>query len=199
MNEERIGGIVLAAGMSSRMRRPKAQLQLGGRSFMDQCTDALRGGGCDPVVVVVGEGAQAPAHEGDGVIRAVNPAQGSEQIESIRIGLATLPADCAAAAVLPVDAPAVRPDTVRALLVAFRAAAPGSAHVVRPVFGGEPGHPTVFARAVFGQLAEPGLTHGAETVVQRQSASRLDVPVDDPGIAGNVNTPEDYERLVQDR
>ncbi len=96
---------------------------------------------------------------------------------------------------LPVDAPAVRPGTVRALIEAFQAA-PG-AHVVRPVHDGKPGHPTLFARAVFEQLLQPGLTHGAETIVTRHSASRLDVPVDDPGIAGNVNTPADYERLVK--
>lgn len=197
MSERRIGGIVLAAGMSSRMRRPKAELQLGSRSFMEHCVEALRSGGCDPVVVIVAEAGQASARERPGVVWAVNPDEESEQIDSIRIGLGTLPPDCVAAAVLPVDAPAVRPETVRTLLDAFLAAPPGRAHVVRPVHAGAPGHPTLFARDVFGQLAEPGLTHGAETIVQRHSASRIDVPVDDPGIAGNVNTPADYERLVQ--
>lgn len=192
-----IGGIVLAAGMSSRMGRSKAELMLDGRSFLERCIDLLRQAGCEPVVGVVASAEQAFPKPRKHVLWAQNPEPGSQQIESIRIGLATLPEECAAALVLPVDAPAVKPETVRALMDAFRAAEPGSVHVVRPVNAGSPGHPTLFARTVFEQLNEPGLTQGAETIVQRHSASRIDVPVDDPGIAGNVNTPEDYQRLVQ--
>ncbi|HEX9106177.1 MAG TPA: nucleotidyltransferase family protein [Longimicrobiales bacterium] len=192
---ERIAGIVLAAGASSRMGRPKPELTLGGKSFLERCIEALRAGGCDPVVAVVAEARQAAARERPGVLWAQNAEPGSEQIESIRIALAEIPPDSAAVLVLPVDAPAVRAQTVRTLIQAFQASP--AAHVVRPVHQGRPGHPTLFARAVFEQLCEPGLTHGAETIVTRHSASRLDVPVDDPGIVGNVNTPTDYERLVE--
>ena len=192
---EPIAGIVLAAGASSRMGRPKAELTLAGKSFLEHCIEALLAGGCDPVVAVVGEARQASARERPGVLWAQNREAASEPIESIRIGLAQVPPESAALLVLPVDAPAVRPETVRALVAAFRAS-PG-AHVVRPVHDGAPGHPTLFARVVFQQLREPGLAQGAETIVTRHSASRVDVPVDDAGIAGNVNTPADYVRLVK--
>ena len=192
---ERIAGIVLAAGASSRMGRAKAELVLEGKTFLEHCIGALLAGGCDPVVAVVGEARQTSAREWPEVLWAQNPEPASQQIESIRIGLAQIPPESAAVLVLPVDAPAVRPETVRTLVAAFRAA-PG-AHVVRPLHDGAPGHPTLFARVVFEQLGEPGLTHGAETIVARNAASRVDVAVDDPGIAGNVNTPADYMRLVK--
>ena len=195
MSQKRIAGLVLAAGRSSRMGRPKPELQLDGRSFLEHCIEVLRAGGCDPVVAVVAGSGPTGASPRLDVLWAQNPDPGSEQIDSIRIGLAAVPPDCAAVAVLPVDAPAVGAETVRLLLRAFREA-PDSP-VVRPVHQGVPGHPTLFARAVFQQLMEPGLARGAETIVQRHAAARLDVPVDDPAVSGNINTPEDYQQLVQ--
>lgn len=204
-----VDGIVLAAGRSSRMGAPKADLELDGRTFLQRCTDLLRQGGCRSVVVVVADepaaaavtagralapGDTAPTPDLDDVVVAINPDPDSQQIHSLRIGLAALPGDSAAAAVLPVDAPSVQPATVAGLLRAFREADPGTV-IVRPVHRGQPGHPTIFARAVFAELAAGELPHGAETVVERHADARLDVPVDDPGIAANVNTPADYRSL----
>src|SRR5512146_2769157 len=80
-----VDGIVLAAGRSSRMGRPKAGLELDGRTFLERCVSLLQEGGCRAVVVVVAAGA-APDLPGD-VVQAVNPDAGSQQIDSIRIGL----------------------------------------------------------------------------------------------------------------
>ncbi len=196
-----VAGLVLAAGRSGRMGRPKAELELEGRTFLERCIDALLGGGCRSVVVVLGgatpPGETGPAGAREGVVYTHNPDPASQQIDSIRIGLAALPADSAGAAVLPVDAPAVRADTVRRLIDAFRAARGTSGLVVRPVHGGLAGHPTIFARALFPELSRAGLPHGAESVVEAHAAARLDVEVADAGIAGNVNTPGDYDRLVE--
>lgn len=188
-----IGGIVLAAGRSSRMGRDKATLQLGGSTFVQRAVNALRDGGCHAVVVVT-----PPDFTPDvrgGILAVVNPQPDSEQIVSIRIGLRSLPAEARAALVLPVDAPAVLPETVRRLIETFSAT---GAPIVRPLHAGQPGHPTLFARPVFNELSEPHLERGAETVVERHAADRVDVTVDDPGVTSNVNTPEDYTRLQRD-
>ncbi len=188
-----IDGIVLAAGRSLRMGAPKAELELDGRTFLRRAVDALREGGCRSVVVVVGERRDAAGPPEDGVVYTLNPDPGSQQVASLRIGLRALPADAAAAAVLPVDIPAVRPDTVRRLLEAFAA---GGALAVRPVAGGRPGHPTLFARALFRELSAPGLPRGAESVLEAHPGRIRDVPVDDPGILLDVNTPDDLRRLA---
>ncbi len=198
-----VDGIVLAAGRSSRMGAPKAALDLEGQTFLARCIALLREGGCRSVVVVLPDQHAAATIAGPGpgaaddVVITINPDPGSQPIDSLRIGLAALPADAAAAAVLPVDSPAAQPETVRRLLRAFREAEPGRALVVRPVHGGEPGHPTLFARPLFRELATDALPHGAETVVERHAGARLDVPVDDPGVARNVNTPDDYRSLLE--
>jgi molybdenum cofactor cytidylyltransferase len=192
-----VDGIVLAAGLSSRMGQPKADLVLDGRSFLDHCIALLRQGGCRSVAVVAGARAAARATGLDDVVYTLNPDPASPQIASIAIGLAALPADSAAAAVLPVDAPAVRPETVRRLIAAFRGAAPGTALIVRPVYRGRAGHPTLFAHPLFPELSGARLPRGAESVVERHAGARLDVEVDDPAIALNVNSPEDYRRLLE--
>ncbi len=187
-------GIVLAAGRSSRMGRPKAELTLGGSSFLDRCIGALLGGGCRSVVVVLGAGGE-PDVPRENVRYARNPDPTSQPIDSIRIGLEALPAGSEAVAVLPVDTPAVRPDTVRDLIDAFRSAPGPSAPVVRPVYDGTAGHPTLFPRALFPELSRRDLPRGAESVVEAHA--RLDVAVTDRGVVTNVNTPEEYDRLVE--
>ncbi len=190
-----VDGIVLAAGRSSRMGRPKGELPLGGSTFLDRCIGALLGGGCRSVIVVLGAAREADVPR-ENVRYSHNPDPASEPIDSIRIALEALPADSLAVAVLPVDTPAVRPETVRDLLEALRAAPGPSAPVVRPVYEGVPGHPTLFPRALFPELCRRDLPRGAESVVQAHG--RLDVEVPDRGVVTNVNTPEDYERLVED-
>ena len=189
----RVDGIVLAAGRSSRMGRDKAALELGGSTFLERAAATLRDGGCQAIVAVTSESQSANLPMG--VAAAINPDPGSQQIVSIRIGIAALSGDTDAVVILPVDAPAVRADTVSRLIQTFRAI---HAPIVRPIHDGRPGHPTLFARAVFEELAESDLPRGAESVVERHATDRVDVPVDDAAIAQNVNTPEDYNRLRGD-
>ena len=184
---------MLAAGRSTRMGRAKGLLDAGGVSFLRRCVESLRGGGCDPVVVVVdaSDGAQG-AEAADAGATVVEGESGAEQVESIRRGLEALPAAARAAAVLPVDHPLVRPDTVAALLTAWRGS-PGA--IVRPVHEGVPGHPTVFPRGVWRWLV-PGLARGARSVVEDGDRPRLDLPVSDEGIVADIDTPAAYARWI---
>jgi molybdenum cofactor cytidylyltransferase len=65
---------------------------------------------------------------------------------------------------------------------------------VQPTFEGVRGHPVLFARALFPELLEEALPEGARTVLRRYLGSRLLLPVDDPGILADIDTPEDYRR-----
>lgn len=184
----KVAGLVLAAGRSRRMGAPKPLLEIDGRTFMEAAVAALRDGGCDRVTAVVATpGSEAAARSAGADVAPGRP--DGEQIDSLRAGLDTLPTDVAAAAVLPVDHPRVRPTTVRALLTAWRADPDA---VVRPALDGRPGHPTVFPRRLWEELRAPDLARGARTVVE--AARVVDVPVDDPGILLDIDTPEAYRR-----
>lgn len=185
---------MLAAGQSIRMGRPKPLLEAGGESFLLLTIRALREGGCNAIVVVVGYGDEAAANARDaGAIVTRNRELGSEQIDSLRMGIEALPKGTAAAAVLPVDHPLVRPTTVAALITRWRNAPD---RIVRPVHEGRPGHPTIFPRAVWADL-RPGLPRGARTVVEDDAHATLDVAVEDTGVIADIDTPEAYARWVE--
>lgn len=187
------GGVVLSAGRSERMGEPKALLDLDGRTFLEAAVSALLGGGCETVVVVAGGAAVA---EAAGrlpvvVVRAGSP--GAEQVDSLRAGLAALPADTRAAVVLPVDHPLVRPDTVRRLIEAGRDHPDA---VIRPTLDQRPGHPTLFPRPLWERLHDPDLPRGARSVVESPDTPTVDVAVDDPGVLADIDTTADYRRHV---
>jgi len=195
VSEARVAGIVLAAGRSSRMGSPKPLLELGGETFLARAVRVLREGGCDPVVVIVPPNQAAGpmgqmAREG-GAVAVENPEPSAEPIDSIQIGLGEMEDDAAAALVLPVDVPVAGPEAIRAVLAGWRAA---PAPIARPVHGGKPGHPVLFARAVWDDLSAPDLPNGARDVVHRYHHEILEVEVSDPGILVDIDTPEDLAR-----
>ncbi len=193
-----VDGIVLAAGRSSRMGQPKPLLEVGEESFLERAVRVLRDGGCRRVFVV--------AHEDDAEVIelaesadadvVLNPDAGSEQIDSLRRGLEALPEDSEGVVVLPVDHPLLATATVEAMILAFRHR---KAPIVRATYRGEPGHPTLFARELFPELSQSHLPDGARTVIDAHADEIEDVPVDDPGVPIDINTPEEYRREVEER
>ena len=190
-----ICGIVLAAGRSRRMGEPKALLRVGDDTFLRHAVQALRDGGCAYVVVVTGRldddtarRIAEDAAELDAGI-AVNPAAESQQVDSLRTGLAALPPEAEAAVVAPVDVPDVSGALVRAVIDAFvRTGAP----VALPALGGRHGHPVLFARRVFAELMRPDVPQGARTVVHAHAAELAEVPVD--ALPTDLDTPDEYRR-----
>lgn len=195
-----IAGIVLAAGRSRRMGQPKAFLRLGGHTFLERAVLALREGGCGAVLVVAGDpgdgtaGAIAEAARGLGAQVTVNPDSGSEQVDSLRAGLRAVGADADAAVVLPVDVPGASAHTVRAVIEAFERGDPPPP-VVQPWDGTRHGHPVLFARRTWPALLADPLPDGARTVIHAFAAERAAVPV--PRLAADVDTPNDYRRLLE--
>jgi molybdenum cofactor cytidylyltransferase len=193
-----ICGIVLAAGRSRRMGEPKALLRAGDETFLQRAVHALREGGCAYVVVVTArldhETAREIAEEAAALDAgiAVNPADESEQADSLRIGLRSLPPEAEAAVVAPVDVPDVSGTLVRAVIGAYlRTGAP----VALPAREGRHGHPVLFARRVFQELMRPDLPQGARTVIHAHAADLAKVPVD--ALPPDLDTPEEYRRWRQ--
>ena len=196
-----VPAIVLAAGRSSRMGRPKALLPIGGagQTFLSRILTTLRRAEVDDLLVVVGYEAEAViASLGalDFPIRVVeNRDYQRGQLTSLQAGL--LAADrpgVRGVLVTLVDVPLVTADTVRLVLEAYRRHRPAA--VVRPVSGARHGHPVVFDRTLFDELraADPAL--GAKPVVRAHLAATVDVPVEDEAAFLDIDTREDYERWI---
>ncbi len=180
--------VILAAGEGQRMGLPKAMLDNEGKSFLDVLASTFGKGGCG-VLAVIGHAAEEVRAQHPRVQLVENPSWRDGQFSSAKAGLqAALDEGAEAVLVHPVDMPAVRASTVKALLSRL-----ASAPAVVPEFEGAPGHPLVLSRAA------------AEKVLARTDAQTLEqallgievtrVPTRDPGVVVNVNTPEVYERL----
>ena len=196
-------GVVPASGASRRMGQPKAALELKGRSFIQLVVDALSGGGCDEVIVVV------PEHEGSiesaaretGARLLVNSNPGEGPITSLRLAIESLPDDVEAVAWLPLDYPLVDASIVRTLLgIAAAEAAPLVIPLHEYSVDGNPrekrGHPAIFTRALFAELADPALEGGARAVVHHHLASAALWRVRDPRVVTDIDTPEQYAAVM---
>ena len=98
-----------------------------------------------------------------------------------------------AALVTLIDVPLVAPGTVRTLVRTFQS---GSALIVRPASRGRHGHPVIFDRALFDELRRANPKEGAKQVVRAHAAEILDVEMADEGAFTDIDTPEEYERLI---
>jgi molybdenum cofactor cytidylyltransferase len=195
-----IVGIILAAGASSRMGRPKALLPIGGETFVSRVCRTLTAAGAEDVLVVAGEEIEAVTaalHRAGLSARVIENRRRREgQLSSVLAGLAVADRPGVEAVIIHlVDAPLVTAGTVRAVMEAFRRT---RAPVVRPVVNGRHGHPVLFARTVFDELRRADLSVGVSAVVRAHAADAYDVPVEDEGACRDIDTPEDYARLVGD-
>ncbi len=137
------------------MGRPKALVpDPGGGTFLERGLRVLREGGCSPVVVVLGAGADearplatgagvGPRYAADFVVEATGWAAG--QSASLRAGLLSVAVtDAEAVLVLLVDLPDVGPAVLTRVLAAT--AGQGPAVLARAAYEGVPGHPVLLGR-----------------------------------------------------
>ena len=184
----RIGALVLCAGESRRMGRPKALLPLEGRTFLESLCGRLAEAGADPIVTVLG--ADAALIRGAVTLPTVrfvvNPHPHRGQLSSIHCGLdAVAREDLDGVFIAPVDTPRVQAATLRRMIAAL-----GPAPLVVPTFGGRRGHPALFAAGLFEAIRHAPAGEGARAVVHAR-ADRLDLDCGDPAVLEDFDTPGD--------
>lgn len=137
-------GLLLAAGAGRRMGRPKALVEVGGRPLVRRALDALRAGGCAPLVVVLGAAADQAARLVPADVEVVLAEDWADGMgASLRTGLDALDGvDTAAAVVHLVDLPGVGGAAIARL--AGEAYGPGV--LARAAYHGRPGHPVLLGR-----------------------------------------------------
>lgn len=192
----RVGAVVLAAGASSRMGRPKQTLQFRGESLLRRAALAALGAGCRPVVVVTGAYAELSRRELDGldVQEALNPHWETGMASSIREGVEGLiraDPDAAAAVFLLCDQPHVTAGVLSGLIAAHRA---NGRPVIASAYGGSFGVPALFSRTLFAELTRLEGLSGAKEVIERHASEACFLPFE--GGEVDVDTPDDFSRLI---
>jgi CTP:molybdopterin cytidylyltransferase MocA len=195
-------GVILCAGLSSRMKDFKPLLPMEGEKTIVECSiDSMVSAGIDRIVLVLG-------HRGDDILRVLqrrnypllktarNPRYAdSDMMESARIGLAAAQswAGIEAVFVLPADMPAIRSGTYDALSRCMRL---NSAKVAVPVYGDEAAHPPLIHADCLDYLIGYRGEGGLKAALGAFSGGTVYLPVEDRGCVLDADTPEDYRRLL---
>ncbi len=188
---ERFGVVVLAAGSSRRLGRPKQLLDLDGRPLLQHVIDSAAASGAEQVLVVLGHAEpeiRAAIALPRGAVVAVNPDFATGQASSLRVGIGALSPSVNRAVIVLGDQPLVTAQAIRAV-----AEAPGP--IARATYRGVPSHPAAFDRTVWPELLAVEGDQGAREVLTAHAREVVAVEMGgDP--PGDVDTDEDYRRLT---
>jgi molybdenum cofactor cytidylyltransferase len=194
--------LIPAAGKSTRMGRPKLLLPVGGKTVLDVVIGALRQAGIEHVLVVIGphvaELEQVARQAGANVLLLAD--ETPDMRATVEHGLDWIdrrfhPEGNDAWLLVPADHPTLKPGIVRTLLVARRAHPECSIFV--PAHAGRRGHPTLIAWKHVPAIKAFVPHCGLNQFLRKQRDEILEVPVDDQAVLFDLDTPEDYDRLVR--
>jgi len=192
----RIGGVVLAAGLSRRMGHNKLIAEVSGKSLVRHAAEAALAGGLDPVMVVTGHqaGEIEKALAGLAVDFVNNPSFADGLSTSLKRGIESLPADCAGAMVLLGDMPGISPELVARVIAAFDPAKGRSICVATA--DGERGHPVLWGRQFFAELMRLAGDQGARGLMAAHVENIVEVVAGDAGPLTDIDTPEALENYL---
>jgi CTP:molybdopterin cytidylyltransferase MocA len=186
-----VAGVLLAAGEGSRFGRPKALVELNGRTLAERGVNLLRAGGADPIVVVTGA---APV-ELDGARTVYNPQWRSGMGSSLRAALLALDdGDGIGAVVVALaDQPLVGAGAVARLVAAYR----DGARVAVAAYDGKPRNPVLLAREHWPEVIEMATGDtGARAFLRARPDLVTLIECGDTGRPDDIDTPADLARIA---
>ena len=195
----KINGIILAAGLSSRMKALKPLLKLKEKTIIEYSIDSMLQSGVQQVVVVLGYRAEEVAAvllaKGDHpqLVLTCNPHYAeTDMLASVKFGLTSLP-DCDAFFLLPGDMPAVN---LKTFLKVKEAMVRSQALIAFPTLAGQRKHPPLIAAKCIETIGKFDGTGGLREVWKQFDNQIVTVAVEDIGCRLDADTREDYNRLV---
>jgi molybdenum cofactor cytidylyltransferase len=194
----KVAAVVLAAGGSTRMGKPKQLLMVRGRPMLRRVCEAVCAIGLEQVVVVVGAHQEVVMKALDGLPAAVvvNEDWLRGLSGSLRAGIGALRPGIEAALVVLADQPALTPELLSTLVDRYRAT---GAPIVAPVYKGQRGNPVLFDRALFPELMGVEGDRGGRQLLKRHERQVDQVETMDPAVLMDIDTWQDYESLAERR
>ena len=183
-----IEAVILAAGYSSRAGAFKMELDVHGKTVIERCIDGMIDI-CSRIIVVGGyriERVQEILKDYTKVEVYYNSQYDKGMFTSVKEGMKHVRGD--RFFFTPGDYPLISPEVCRQLI-----ATPGK--IVIPVFNGRKGHPVLFSREVTAEILGEDDDYNLRDYIHSQGFQGLDV--DDEGILMDVDTPEDYQKVLE--
>lgn len=190
-----IAGVILAAGASTRMGKPKQLLPYGRQSFLSHTVTVALASGCHPIIVVLGAYAEQVHYEVSHLpVRVVQNVQWAQGMgASIRAGIEALSteSDLEAAVLMLCDQPFISAEVINRLIQAYQAT---DKPIVASEYAGTLGVPVLFQRTLFSELMTLSSNEGAKPIIRKYPHQAIGIPFSDGAI--DIDTPKDYEHLL---
>ena len=194
----RIGAVILAAGMSSRMGETKQLIRLGENTLLEQVVEIVRSCRVDEIVLVLGHQAETiKKRVGIKNLKVViNESYQQGMGTSLRTGLAALSSGTNAALIVLADQPFVRAETLDRLIDQYEQS---GAQIAIPIYKGFRGNPVLLGRSVFPEVMALTGDIGCRAIFGNHVEGIVKVLVDDIGILLDLDTKGDVEKLREFR
>jgi molybdenum cofactor cytidylyltransferase len=196
-----IVAVILSAGESSRMGRPKALLPIDGVRFVEKIVSALKSTDVGNIIVVLGHNAEEMRQKISDlpVTILINHDYKQGQLSSLQVAISHLESSSEGSPVDGilvhlVDHPYISATLVDLMIKRFYET---KKLIVVPRFQGRRGHPVIFARALFSELLAAGPDQGAKPVVHAHRDDTLEIDTKDEGVLIDIDTPEEYRLRVK--
>jgi molybdenum cofactor cytidylyltransferase len=191
---EPAAAVILAAGLAKRMgSQPKPLFKWQGESFIRRIIKTIIQAEISPVLVVVGAFAEQISTEvADLPVEIVfNPDWQNGQSTSIIYGLSKLPKNTGSVVFLQADQPLITTDILLNMQELHRQKLNP---IIAPVIGDKRTSPVLFDRCTFASLAEIKGDVGGRAIFSKFLVTQF--PWHDERLAFDIDTPEDYQRLI---
>ena len=191
-----LAAVILSAGASSRMGRPKALLPYREGTFLEHLIQVTRQPRIGVTRIVLGAGAEVirTMAKLDPSIVVLNPEWEQGQLSSVCAGLRSMEGiDVEGIVLCPVDHPLVSARLVSDLVDRFYEE---NKAIVLPTYKGRRGHPVIFSSALFGELLAAPADKGARSVVWAHATEVVEVPTEEEGVVLNLNDPDLLKRAI---
>lgn len=193
----RVGAVILAAGQSRRMGRPKLLLPWDGSTIIRRVCELVTDCGLYETVVVAGEQVEAIRRQVAGLpLRVIyNPrfAEG-EILSSLQVGLEAIWQTSDACLVVLGDQPAIEKDVVLTLLAAY---SQEQGRIIAPTYDNRRGHPLLFDRALWQAILDLPPGKAPRDLLSTHTDEIVPVAVNTDSVLRDIDTPDDYEKARQ--
>ena len=196
--DSKISGIILAAGLSTRMGEPKQLLPFGNSTIIETVVDNMLGAKLETVIVVIGhEAEKIRTHiQHKPIVTVFNPDYREGMLTSAQCGVASLPESADAFALTLVDAPFITSELVNRVIDAYNETDRG---IAVPSYDYRRGHPVIFNRRYADTiLALDEESGGVRSLFKRYADDIHYVIVNTDHVLRDIDYREDYEKALRE-
>lgn len=190
---KKTGAVLVAAGLSSRMHDFKPMLPFSNSTIALHNVGMLQKMNLDPIVVITGFRAdELQAHlSSTGVRFKKNERfESTQMFDSVKLGIEEVLDECDRILIMPMDIPAIEENTFKLVLSV-------DADIVRTKFEGRAGHPIVISKNKAVEFLEYQGENGLKGAIHASKFPPVDIEVFDEGVNKDIDTPEDYKKLLE--